>query len=78
MVGEGVGDKWENSEITLSSRGDVSALEIRFGVLMDEFCRRPSRGLEWRDPARGPMSLLMTGNLATELGIGVVVGGRGV
>jgi hypothetical protein len=68
----------KRGEITSFSRGDVSALEIKFGVLMDEFRRRSSRGLEQKDPARGPMSLLMMGNLATELGIGVVVGGRGV
>jgi hypothetical protein len=68
----------KNGEITPVSRGDVSALEIKFGVLMGAFCRRSSRGLERKDPAQGPMSLLMMGNLATKLGIGVVVGGRGV
>jgi hypothetical protein len=67
-----------NGEITLLSRGDVSALEIRFGVLMSASHRRSSQGLERRDPALGPMNLLMMGNLSIELGIEVPVSGHGV
>jgi hypothetical protein len=64
--------------ITPLSRGNVLVLETRFGVLMDVSHKRSSRGLEWRDPAPGPMNLPMMGNLTIKQGIGVVVGGRGV
>jgi hypothetical protein len=67
-----------NSEITPLLRGNVLALEIRFGVLMGVSCRRSSRGLEWRDLALGPRNLLMMGNLSIKLGIEVPVSSRGV
>jgi hypothetical protein len=53
-------------KITPFSRGNVSALEVRFGVLMNVLHRRPSQGLERKDLAPGPMNLLMVGNLAIE------------
>jgi hypothetical protein len=74
----GINGMERNGEIIPFSRGDVSVLAIRFGVLMDELRRRFSRGLERRDLAPGPMSPLTMGSRATELGIGVVVGGREV